>query len=276
MARKIGERLHMLRRQSGLSQADLADFLGRANNNAVSRLERGAATSIDTDLLEGLIRFVEASGHSANWLLTGRDVSPSVTLERLEEAAQYRRFCEFVDRVPPTHTGEMTPPVVRRIRADMKRQAKEDRSGYRTVPPEAVPSVSDWWRQYVPVVGKIAAGTGLDAVEAREYPPGWCGEFLVYAGAPATAIAVRVEGQSMEPDYMAGDMVVVDPQQRVTAGIACVLLEVDGEREAVLKRIRIKGKSALLESINQAFAARAIQASQVAAAYKVIDHLKRS
>ncbi|HOD79971.1 MAG TPA: S24 family peptidase [Phycisphaerae bacterium] len=158
----------------------------------------------------------------------------------------------------------------------MKRQAKEDRSGYRTVPPEAVPSVSDWWRQYVPVVGKIAAGTGLDAVEAREYPPGWCGEFLVYAGAPATAIAVRVEGQSMEPDYMAGDMVVVDPQQRVTAGIACVLLEVDGEREAVLKRIRIKGKSALLESINQAFAARAIQASQVAAAYKVIDHLKRS
>ena len=113
-------------------------------------------------------------------------------------------------------------------------------------------------------------------MEASTHPPGWCGEFLVYNGGPKGAIAVRVQGESMEPEYRDGDMIVVDPSQTVKTGVACVLLNSNNEREAVLKIVQSHGVDVVLKSTNSEYAPRKVPASGIAACYKVIDHLCRA
>lgn len=62
----IGERIKRVRKNLGLSQAELADKLGMLNSN-ISNLERGTATPT----LPTVLKLSELSGESVNWIVTG-------------------------------------------------------------------------------------------------------------------------------------------------------------------------------------------------------------
>jgi SOS-response transcriptional repressor LexA len=79
----------------------------------------------------------------------------------------------------------------------------------------------------------------------------------------------------MEPEYRDGDFVVVDTSRRPESGICCILLDVDGEREAVLKNLAIRGATAYLKSLNPDMKPRALPAKKILAAYEIVGHLKR-
>ena len=83
----------------------------------------------------------------------------------------------------------------------------------------------------VPLVGTIAAGAPIEAIEAPDEPL-----FLPPWFAPEGAYALRVKGESMVDDHILdGDLVVVKPQDRVERGEIAVALLEDGT--ATLKRV---------------------------------------
>lgn len=145
-------------------------------------------------------------------------------------------------------------------------------AGFREVHVEGLPD--DWRGKYVPILGRLSAGEGVDTVEAEETPPGWAASYLIYEGAPASAFALRVVGHSMEPEHQDGDVVVVDGAQPVRSGLCCVIYDRDGDRIARLKRLRIRGGKAYLQSRHADYSTITVPAAGVEA-YRLIDHLPR-
>jgi SOS-response transcriptional repressor LexA len=125
----------------------------------------------------------------------------------------------------------------------------------------------------VPILGRIAAGPGAETLEAVQYEPGDAEAFLAYAGAPAGAVAVRVVGRSMEPEFREGDLVIVDPGRPTDSGLACVIQRVADTEVARLKKIRRRGRRVILESTAGGFAAEELPADALVGSYAVIAHL---
>ena len=65
---RLGEHIHQIRRALKLSQAQLAERLGRVKNTPISRLERGEARMIEIDLLDKLIQLADSAGFPPGWL----------------------------------------------------------------------------------------------------------------------------------------------------------------------------------------------------------------
>jgi len=288
IAAAFAGRLRAMVGDSGITQVALGDHLGGYDKQVLTRVFTGRALTIPMDLAVQLAAWAEQRGYCLRWLFTGVGAMRAAPAQP-GQANYYATVGEVLRGMGIHLTGapaqEPRGPIVvstgaelltaMRERASARRAAPPARE-IRTVPPEAVPTSTDWHRRFVPIVGRLAAGdAALDAVEARQYPPGWCGEFLVYQGAPPTGVAVRVQGQSMQPIYRDGDIVVVDPAQHVRSGLACVMIDVGGEREPVLKRLTIQGGNAILASDNTAYAPRIVPVEQLVGAYKIIEHLPR-
>lgn len=269
LAKAIAQRVRELRKACGMKQDELSRFLNRANNSAVSRLEGATALSISYDVLEKLVSLAEHNEHTAEWLLTGFNISPAAAIPDLEAALSEATRWHYIQALPPEHRGELSDH-------DFRQYAPPCVHGYRTVPPEDVPTTRDWWKTYVPIIGRVAAGTGGETVDATAYPPAWAAEFVIYEGAPQSAAAVRVSGRSMEPVFMDGDLVIVDPGRPAAQGtVCCVVVDNGGIREAKLKIFHMAAGWVVLESTNQAqeFSPVRLPAGCFIAAYEIIEHL---
>lgn len=76
LARHFGEVLRRARLNAGLSQAELAERLGHASQDAITRLERGVAGSVRFDFLEAIADVLAEEGvtladlfSQAQWLV---------------------------------------------------------------------------------------------------------------------------------------------------------------------------------------------------------------
>ena len=100
----------------------------------------------------------------------------------------------------------------------------------------------------VPILGTIAAGVPLLAVENRE------GELLVprsMLGTADSAFALHVKGDSMvDAHILPGDTVIIRPQQTADEGDLVAALIGD---EATVKRLRLQDGRAMLVAANPAY-----------------------
>ena len=100
----------------------------------------------------------------------------------------------------------------------------------------------------IPIIGRVAAGRPLLAIENQEGMLNLSSEFL---GA-GTHFALRVQGDSMiEAGIQEGDYVIV--RQKEAADPGAIVVALLGE-EVTVKRLRKKGKVLLLEAANPAYA----------------------
>lgn len=112
----------------------------------------------------------------------------------------------------------------------------------------------------VPIVGRIAAGVPIEALQRADatlpVPPS-----MLSAGAEHFALEVR--GDSMiEAGIHDGDIVVIRRQDTAESGAIVVALV--GEHEATLKRLRLHGAGRIaLEAANPAYETRILGADQV-------------
>lgn len=75
----------------------------------------------------------------------------------------------------------------------------------------------------IPLVSRIPAGDPIEYTNA-DYPAGWAEEFVPCpedVSDPA-AFALKVEGQSMEPRFKDGDIVIISPQAKLKDGAPVV------------------------------------------------------
>ena len=299
-----------------MTQQALAGALGGYRPDAISFLVNGKSSQVAIDLIIRLAAFMQERGVSLPWLFAGlgemmladelAGVGPKITVEDVLSYAMLiavgkklgvdlqaiasvwsldihwpgrgifslpvYSLADKIEQAIPGYNPPGPPPNVA-----VPRQAKgAATAGYRTIPAEDVPTNPDWWKSYVPVIGRVAAGAGADTIEASQYPPAWAGEFVEFRGGPPTAVAVRVAGESMLPTYSQDDMLIVDTAQQAESGqVCCVLVAVEGFREARVKRLIRRGKLFLLESLNPAWSPDIIEAEKILAAYAIVAHLPR-
>lgn len=121
----------------------------------------------------------------------------------------------------------------------------------------------------VPLVGKIAAGTPIEALQDNstmvDVPPS-----LLKSG---THYALNVEGDSMiEAGILDGDTVLI--QQCDTASNGEIVVALVDDNEATLKRLRRKGETVALEAANPAYETRIFGPDRVKVQGKLVGLLR--
>jgi repressor LexA len=122
----------------------------------------------------------------------------------------------------------------------------------------------------VPMMGRIAAGVPIDAIQNHSHsipiPP----DML----SPGEHFALEVRGDSMiEAGILDGDTVLIRRGDSADTGDIVVAL-VD-EEEATLKRIRKKGASIALEAANPAYETRIFGPDRVRIQGRLVGLLRR-
>ena len=122
----------------------------------------------------------------------------------------------------------------------------------------------------VPVMGRIAAGTPIEALQTRSHtisvPPDMLGSGEHYA--------LEVRGDSMiEAGIFDADTVIIRKQETAETGDIVVAL-IDDE-EATLKRFRRRGASIALEPANQAYEVRILPPTRVRIQGKLIGLFRK-
>ena len=122
----------------------------------------------------------------------------------------------------------------------------------------------------VPVMGRIAAGTPIEAIQTRSHiinmPPD-----LLSAG---EHFALEVRGDSMiEAGILDGDIALIRKSEAADTGDIVVAL-IDDE-EATLKRFRRRGASIALEPANTAYEVRILPPNRVRIQGKLVGLFRR-
>jgi repressor LexA len=122
----------------------------------------------------------------------------------------------------------------------------------------------------IPVMGRIAAGVPISAIQNRSHSITLSPDFV--AGGEHYALEVR--GDSMvEAGILDGDLVVVRKQDTANTGDIVVAL-IDDE-EATLKRFRRRGSSIALEAANPAYETRVLGPDRVKIQGKLVSLVRR-
>lgn len=97
----------------------------------------------------------------------------------------------------------------------------------------------------IPLLGKVPAGTPIEAIQ----------DIIGYEEIPASMLingndyfALKVEGDSMYPDYMSGDILIIKQQSDCKSGDDCIVM-VNGD-DATFKRVIKQDNSIILKPLN--------------------------
>ncbi len=122
----------------------------------------------------------------------------------------------------------------------------------------------------VPVMGRIAAGVPIEAIQTQSHTIGIPPDML----SPGEHFALEVRGDSMiEAGIFDGDTVLIRKGDTADSGDIVVAL-VD-EEEATLKRLRRKGASIALEAANPAYETRIFGPDRVRIQGRLVGLMRR-
>ena len=122
----------------------------------------------------------------------------------------------------------------------------------------------------IPVMGRIAAGTPIEAIQTHSHtimvPPEMLGSGEHYA--------LEVRGDSMiDAGIFDGDTVLIKKQDAASTGEIVVAL--DDDEEATLKRLRRRGNSVALEAANPAYETRIFPPDRVKVQGRLVGLLRK-
>jgi repressor LexA len=187
-------------------------------------------------------------------------------IRRLPNRARALEVVRLPDSMNPSLGGRKArfEPAV--IEGNLGRVATPPK---RAVP--EMPGMSDAGRPVaIPVMGRIAAGTPISAIQEQSHTIAVPPEML--GGGEHFALEVR--GDSMiEAGIFDGDTVVIKRQDTAATGEIVVAL-VD-EEEATLKRLRRRGNSVALEAANPAYETRIFPPDRVKVQGRLVGLLRR-
>jgi repressor LexA len=185
----------------------------------------------------------------------------------LEERGFIRRLPNRARALEVLRMPEATSPTARPGRQRFNPSVIEGslgRSRPQADPEDEIRSV------IIPVMGRIAAGTPISALQTRSHSINVSPEFLSHG----EHFALEVRGDSMvEAGIFDGDTVIIRKQESADSGDIIVAL-ID-EEEATLKRLRRRGSSIALEAANPAYETRVLGPNRVRIQGKLVSLLRR-
>lgn len=120
------------------------------------------------------------------------------------------------------------------------------------------PQIEHGETRIIPLLGSVPAGTPIEAIEDVEeyidiYP-----RFVKHG----ELFALRVQGDSMEPDLRTGDIAIIEKQEYIDNGDIAVV-RVNGD-DVTLKRVKVTQKGIMLIPSNPAYDPVFFDSDQVA------------
>lgn len=177
-------------------------------------------------------------------------------IRRLPNRARAIEVIKLPDSVTPAAGARrgFTPSVIEGNLGRIRTSSEED-SG---------------WPVPVPVMGRIAAGTPIEAIQTRSHTINMPPDLLT----TGEHYALEVRGDSMiEAGILDGDMALIKKSDTAETGDIVVAL-IDDE-EATLKRFRRRGASIALEPANTSYEVRILPPSRVRIQGKLIGLFRR-
>lgn len=135
--------------------------------------------------------------------------------------------------------------------------------------------VKDLLPREVPLINKVAAGYPAEFTDLG-YPAGIASEYVRgLAHSDPDAFACRVVGDSMEPDYHEGDIVVFSPLREIKSGMDC-FARIEPDHESTFKRTYIErdesGREMIrLQPLNPKYKARVLPREEVAGLFAAVS-----
>jgi repressor LexA len=189
----------------------------------------------------------------------------------LEERGFIRRLPNRARALEVVKLPDSMNPSLGGRKARFEPSVIEGNLGKVASPPSRVSSMEDYARPIaIPVMGRIAAGTPIEAIQTHSHtimvPPEMLGAGEHYA--------LEVRGDSMiDAGIFDGDTVLIKKQDAASTGEIIVAL-VDDE-EATLKRLRRKGNTVALEAANPAYETRIFPPDRVKVQGRLVGLLRK-
>jgi len=122
----------------------------------------------------------------------------------------------------------------------------------------------------IPVMGRIAAGTPIEAIQNHSHSIGVPPDLL----SPGEHFALEIRGDSMiEAGILEGDTVLI--RKTDTADTGDIVVALVDQEEATLKRLRRKGASIALEAANPAYETRIFGPDRVSIQGRLVGLIRR-
>lgn len=131
----------------------------------------------------------------------------------------------------------------------------------------------------VPLINRVAAGSLAEFTDLG-YPARVADEYVRTLDVDdPDAFAARVTGDSMEPEYHEGDVVVFSPAQAAASGDDC-FVRLEPDAESTFKRVFFekdgRGREVVrLQAINPAYPARVVRREDVGGVYPAVSVVRR-
>jgi len=251
----LGSIVRGRREELGMTQEVVAAQVG-ISKPYLSNIETGKAKNPPSD---GILRSLErALSFRPGELVRIAHLARTPTDVR----ERYERFRAELDRLRA---------VIRELRG-----GEADEEG---VMPDTdfVPESRDdlWAGVVVPVINSVAAGyphhfTDLD------YPPGMADEYIRCPDMhDPQAFAARVVGDSMEPDYREGDIVVFSPNAVARSGDDC-FVRLEGDEGTTFKRVyQDEEQTTRLQPLNRNYPAQTYPRQQITGVWPALFKIQR-
>lgn len=128
---------------------------------------------------------------------------------------------------------------------------------------------------WIPVINKVAAGYPND-FDDLGYPVGFADDYILAPDLEdANAFAVRVVGDSMEPEFREGDIVIFSPAAPVQSGCDC-LVRFQNPYETTFKQVFFDSKNRIrLQPRNARYPAQIVKTSRITGLYRAAIQYRR-
>jgi len=272
----VGQAIRDRRRELGLTLQELAER-ARCAKSYLSTIENDRREQPPSqevlERVESALRLDPGQLVAvARWQLTPGDVRRRV-MDLQADRARTRRVMELLSSqgVDRAHSSGELQRLVQQLAGVTDRTDRSAPGGSGSIELlAALPA-------QVPVINKVAAGYPAEFTDLG-YPARVADEYVsvpdVY---DADAFAARVVGDSMEPVYREGDIVVFSPSVDATSGRDCFVrfdADVSPASETTFKRVYLEsdGDRELirLQPLNPAYPARVVEREAVAGMYAAV------
>lgn len=257
----FGDRLRQLRSERRMTLDVLAAESG-ISKAYLSQIENGR---VDPPRDEKIRRLEEVFGLRPRTLLELANLArtPEAVRDRIEHLQQaFDRTEETLERllrqVPEASSPAGGPPAPGAAASD-----------------EDAPALQPALHGRVPIINRVAAGYPAEFTDL-DYPPGVADDYI---GAPPGlddpyAFAVRVDGDSMEPRYHQGDIVIFSPAAPVASGDDCYVRfapECSAAQGATFKRVYFDTETTVrLQPRNERYPPLVVPLEEVSGIYKAV------
>ncbi len=174
--------------------------------------------------------------------------------KRLKKGFSYRELAKLVGLAHGTikniEDGRVNPTldvlykICRGLLIDMEDLLRE--SGY--LPPNVVPIKREGRVRKIPVISWVMAGKWHEVCDS--FQPGDADDWIETTGVKGENVfALRVKGDSMEPEFFDGDIIIVNPHVEAKPG-DFVIVRNEDNGEATFKQLKKYGDTWVLHPLN--------------------------